>query len=497
MCRLCKYNIYQLIKEEAQLKKIVIVATVLCLVSGLLAGCSGREQSSAQPGASGQASAGATPAQQNVSGGELKLLSENTGGKDADEMIIFCEALSEATGYKVSIEMPPADYQNVVMQKLQSGETYDLIYCTQLFYLNLISQGALVDLTEKVAQSDILSKNVVQSEWDDIAVDGKIFAGFNKKEIHKPVLVNKVHLQQAGIDYKAIEPTLDGYYNVFKTLKDSITTPDYYPLNIVLKTVNNIQPWMAAVGLKGGIVVDTDGKTYVPFATDEAAPVWDWLRKLYAEELLDPACFVDGTGEMRSRFNSASRTTSVVTDWAAYVGLHNNEAAAAGIPLTEYEVVSTAGPKTPDGSYMLTKGAASLWVIPVNAQDPEGAFKVLEYFATQEGGELLSIGIRDYDYTEDNGTYKQTEIGALHRNDHGAPIPIYKDFVHPLGLATGMEEALATGVYATIDTPTEVNKEYEEIVGNWGGQIVKGEIDTLSGLKSMRDELLARGVTQK
>jgi putative aldouronate transport system substrate-binding protein len=337
--------------------------------------------------------------------GSIRLLTEDAGGKDEAEMQLFSDALGQALGMTVTIEKPPADYANVLMQKLQGGEAYDLIYFTQQVYLNLIDQGVLTDLTDKLETSEVFKNNVDPSEWEAIKVDGKVYAGFNKKEIHKPVLLNKVHLLKAGIDYKSIQPTLDGYYDVFKKLKQTITTENYYPYNVVLKTVNNIQPWMASVGLKAGVVRGSDGKTYVPFATDDAAPVWEWLKKLYQEDLMDPSCLVDGTGDMRAKVNAASQTTSIVVDWAAFVGLHISAAAAENIPLNEYEIVSLPGTTTPDGGYMLTKGAASLWGIPVNAPNPEGALKALEYFATQEGGELLSIGVKDYDYTVTDGKY--------------------------------------------------------------------------------------------
>lgn len=72
------------------------------------------------------------------------------------------------------------------------------------------------DITEYVKNSDILSNNIEQQEWEDITIDGKVYAGFNKKEVFRAVALNNTLLKQAGIDYKEIEPTMDGYYEVFK-----------------------------------------------------------------------------------------------------------------------------------------------------------------------------------------------------------------------------------------------------------------------------------------
>ena len=167
-----------------------------------------------------------------------------------------------------------------------------------------------------------------------------------------------------------------------------------------------------------------------------------------------------------------------------------------GITEEEYEVVSLPGLKTPDGNYMLGKGGASLYAVPANAENVEGAIKVLEYFATQEGGELLSIGVEGYDYTKEGDTYTLTETGKAHGKDHGAPVPIYKDFKAPFGYNPGMEEALSYGEYASIEMTIPNEAEYKEIVGKWGIQIVKGEVSSEEGLANMRQELKERGVTE-
>ena len=145
---------------------------------------------------------------------------------------------------------------------------------------------------------------------------------------------------------------------------------------------------------------------------------------------------------------------------------------------------------------MLGKGGASLFAVPANAENVEGAVKVLEYFATQEGGELLSIGVEGHDYTKEGETYTQTEIGKTHGNDHGAPVPIYKDFKAPFGYNPGMEDALQYGQYASIEMTIPNEADYKEIVGKWGIQMIKGEASIEDGLAGMRKELMERGVTE-
>lgn len=411
-------------------------------------------------------------------------------------MELFVQKIEEAIGIDVEMEKPASDYSQVMMQKLSGGEKYDLIYVSASEYANLVEQEALKDITEYVKNSDILSNNIEQQEWEDSTIDGKVYAGFNKKEVFRAVALNNTLLKQAGIDYKEIEPTMDGYYEVFKKMKETSQVKDFYPFDVILKETWDLQPWMAAAGLKTGVQLDENGKKYVPISTDAAAPVWEWFKKLYDEGLMDPGAFVDTTTDMREKMGASSQKIGCSVDWAAWIGLHNANAQTEGITEEEYEVVSLPGLKTPDGNYMLGKGGASLYAVPANAENVEGAIKVLEYFATQEGGELLSIGVEGYDYTKEGDTYTLTETGKAHGKDHGAPVPIYKDFKAPFGYNPGMEEALSYGEYASIEMTIPNEAEYKEIVGKWGIQIVKGEVSSEEGLANMRQELKERGVTE-
>ena len=83
-------------------------------------------------------------------------------------------------------------------------------------------------------------------------------SAFNKKELHRVVQLNKNDLEAVGIDYKSIEPTLDGYYEVFKALRAANASSDYYPLNCVMSESYDLQPWFASLGLQNGVVVDED-----------------------------------------------------------------------------------------------------------------------------------------------------------------------------------------------------------------------------------------------
>lgn len=424
--------------------------------------------------------AGAAPS------GDLRLITAVTGGKDEAEMALFQEALGKALNLNVTMEKPATDYDNVVMQKLLGGEQYDLIYVSIGTMYRLMEQGALTDLTEMVKASPVLGSPDVVSpgEWDQVTVDGKIWASFNKKEVHRVVNINKVLAGKAGVDVDAITPTLDGYYDVFKKMQ-AVGGEGFYAFNTVAKSLFDLQPWFASVGIKCGMVKAEDGTITVPVTSEAAIPVWEWLAKLYKEGLLDPNCLTDETKDLRNKFQTGK--TGVDVDWAAWTGLYNVNAGAQ-YP-AEFEAYPLPGTKSETGDYMLCRGDPSLWVIPANAKNPEGAFKALEYFATQEGGELLSIGIEGNDWNKVDGKVVLTETGASHGKDHGAPVPVSNQFVHPVGWNPGFEKAMEYLQYATTELNNANTTKCRDTIAKYATQIINGSMTAADGVKAMQDEL--------
>lgn len=431
-----------------------------------------------------------------VTNKNIRMLTWVTGGKDAASMKAWQEALSKTTGLNVTMEKPASDYNNVLMQKLQSGEKYDLIYFDQSQLPNLVDQGVLTDLTTYIKNSKTLSdpNNVPKSEWDAIKINGKIYASFNKREVEQLPNVNSVIAGKAGIDISKIQPTLDGYYSLFqkeKAYNDSTSKiTGFYPLNILFYKLMDLQPWFSSIGIKEGIVV-SNGKRTVPVSTDAAAPVWQWLNKCYKEGLLDPDFITDQDQTFRNKYQSGK--TGVVVDWAAWTGLYNSNA-GSNYP-NNFKSVPMPGTKTQSGTYMLNKGPASLWAIPKNATNVQGAMKILNYFASPEGGILLSLGVEGYDYTKSGSTYTLTDKGKTAAMDHGAPFPISLKFKNPIGNAPGDDEAISYIKYASIQTPTQYSTQYIQIVSKYGGMIIKGSVSISDGLKQMRNELQQAQVT--
>lgn len=445
----------------------------------LLAACGNGESNEEAQGSEGDS----------VNEETVNILTSVTGGKDEEGMRVFEEELEELSGYPVSMERPADNYSQTLLQNLRAGgEGLDLVYFDQSQMYDLIEQGALLDITEYVENSEILSNNIPQEEWDLIEVDGSYYAGFNKLEVHRVVNINQRLLDEHGVELQ--EETLEGYYDLFVELKDSVDDPNFYPLNAVMSDIWDIQPWMAAEGLEYGIVEDEEGNVTVPYASEESVVVWEWLAQLYEEELIDPSTLTDSSDDMRNKFQSGQ--TAVVVDWIAWTGLYN---ANAGEDYPDnFEAVPYGGVLNPEGEYMLSRGHASLWGIPATSDNIEGAISVLEIFATQEGGELLSVGVEDYAYEIVDGEFTHLPPGEEANNDHGAPFPIYESFELPTEYNPGVEEGLDLIDYANVPSVGTETNEKQEIVAQHAISILQGDVSAEEGVANMQEQLQANGI---
>ena len=435
---------------------------------------------------------------------QVRVLASVTGGKNDEENKLFEQALRKATGLEVVWERVPANYDQVLMQKLGAGERYDLVYMNQFQMYSLAEQGAIQDLSARIKKSAVYKKNVPQAELDKIALDGKHYAGFNKQEVFPLLNANKALTDKMGIDLGKLA-SLEDYYQMLKKAKaymEAAGRKPYYPFFAYMTDIWDLQPWFSSAGLRRGVFVGAGGKRYAPYVDPKAKPVWEWLAKLYAEGLMDPESFTKKTGDMRNKMWQ-SQDILLDSDWAAWTGLYNNNARTAGTYPDKVNVVGLPGVKGPEGRYLIEQGQASLFAIPANAANPDGGFALLEFLATPEGGLLLTAGIEGYDYTREGGKIAYTEVGKAHAKDHGAPLPISSAFdMAQLGpMNPGFLESLAVGRRKDVSVAPMgfANgkldaRQYYDIMSKWMTDCIMGKLPAEAAIKGAADELRAKKI---
>ncbi|MBO9128141.1 extracellular solute-binding protein [Bacillus sp. 165] len=427
----------------------------------------------------------------------LRILSNVVGGKTPEENELFVKEIERLTGIKVEMVKPPADYDQKLMTSMSSGEKYDLILLTKPLMDILVKQGVLTELNDKIQKSKVLSDSTIisEKEWNLIKYDnGKVYGIFNKFEGGTLPIVRQDWMEKLGLEQPK---TLDDFYNVFKSFKeqdpDGNGKDDTYGLSTA--GLYDIQGFLSAAGVKYRYVIDKDGKRTIPIATEKAVPVFEWFAKLYKEGLLDPNFATNDSGKMRELF--LTDRVGTVTYWDAWVGLFNN-IRKVDDPNTTFEAKGISGAVGPEGNIMLRRGDQSVWAIPVNAEHPKTAMEFLEFWHSEEGNVLATLGIKDNDYTVTNGKYELTAAGKEHGMDHGAPFPNNTKWENPFGMLPGVEEAQKIILEnSSLEVSTSDWPAAEKIIQNYAFKAMMGEMDAKEAVKKMHKELLDAGLIDK
>ncbi|MDR6554251.1 extracellular solute-binding protein [Paenibacillus qinlingensis] len=464
-------------------KKAGMIAAVALSTSLLVTACSTQTGTESQASSPSETS---KPAKQET----LRILSGVVGGKTPEENALFEKEVERLTGIKVTIEKPAADYDKKLYAAIAAGEKYDLIYMGKGNMDVLVEQGALTQLNDKIKASKVLSdpKVIPTKEWDMITYNGgKIYSVFNKSEggtlpTVRQDWMDKLKLQQPK--------TLDDFYQTLKAFKekdpDGNGKDDTYGLSTA--GLYDIQGFMSAAGVKYKYVMDANGKRSIPYATDAAVPIYEWFAKLYKEGILDPNFATNDSGKMRELF--LTNRVGMVTYWDAWVGLFNNMKKTDDPKFVAKAIPGAVGP---DGKVMLRRGDPSVWGIPVNAEHVDTAMKFLEFWQSDKGNILSTLGIEGTDYTVKDGKYSLTPDGISHGMDHGAPFPNNTNFKNPIGTLPGALEGrqIIFDNNATIENSTKDWPNAEKIVTNYAFQAMMGKMPAADAVKKMRDELKA------
>jgi putative aldouronate transport system substrate-binding protein len=427
-----------------------------------------------------------------LEGRRLRILSAVVGGKTPEEDELFAQEITRLTGIEVDLVHPTADYNQKLLADLAAGVEYDLIYSNQDTVQTLVADEVLTDLTDWINESPILSNPSVipTEEWEQVDIDGRYYSAFQKFEGSRMLTIRQDWLDTLGLEAPR---TLDEVYDVMVAIRDGDPNGDgSQPLGLATAGTYDLQPFMSSAGIMYGYE-EVDGRRTIPYASDEAIPVYEWLAQIYEEGLYDPNFATATTADFRNLF--MTNRVAMVPYWDTWVGLFNQQVQTEN-PDTEFEAKGIAATEGPDGRILLNRGQPSVWTIPVNAQDPETAFTFIEWWHTFPGITLGSLGILDHDYTVDGDTYELTEIGTEHSMDHGQPTPYNSNWTNPIGELPGLAEAQEVtrehGVLA-VQGP-QWGPEIQPILDEYIIQMIQGDIEPAEGVAQMREALASAGL---
>ncbi|WP_157949921.1 extracellular solute-binding protein [Vallitalea okinawensis] len=424
----------------------------------------------------------------------VEILTAVTGGKDFEENELWEQEVERLSGIAINIrKISGSSYNAKVTTTVAAGENVDLIYMNTDIFESLYQLHLFMPLTEQIMNSSVLGdfSLIPLEEWNRIrADDGEIYAVFNKYEGGRLPLIRWDWLENLGLE---APQNMEEYYQVLKAFTyddpDGNGIDDTY--GITSKNIYDIQPFMGSAGLVDGYAKEEDGDWYIPYATQEAIPVYEWLAKLYKEGIYDPNFATNSSSNCREAVLTGR--VGLFVYWDNWTGIFNQKAISTN-PDTPFEIRGIQPPVGQNGEASLTKGQDGLWVIPTYSEEKESAFKFLEFLHTYEGTIVCTLGIEGYDYEKKDGQYILTDIGRSHAMDHGIVQPKSQKWTLPIDAPKNYLQSKEIILsYGKNEVIRSTSKAAEEIVTKYAVKAILGSISSEEAVQAMQEELALRG----
>lgn len=416
-----------------------------------------------------------------AAGQTLHVYAGVVGGKTPQEMTQFNQYLTKQLGFPVDMESPPSSGSKLAAV-IASG-TYDVIYMNLNDVEQLYPQHLLQPLNSIIAKSSIFSnKSIIsQKRTDEVTMpDGNIYGIW--------ITTEGGRLPTCRADWmKALHlstpTTLAQYTSMFKQFKQH-----YHAYGLDLAGIYDIQPFMSAAGVRDGYV-QVNGKWTIPYATSAAIPVYTWLHSLYTQGLLDPNFVTDSTAQERSKLLTGRVGCYVY--WDAWVGMLNNLAHTTGNNAS-FDVEGLPPVPGPQGQRYLDTGEPALWTLPVTTHNTDEAVKFMEYWLTDPGRILGSLGLPGVDYTVTNGKYVLTATGKSENMDHGTPFPL-GNWKNPVGYLPGFLHARAlVDKYGSLPVTRTTTNAATTVESDYIVKAILGQLSPAQAVSQMHQAMLSQ-----
>lgn len=210
----------------------------------------------------------------------------------------------------------------------------------------------------------------------------------------------------------SIPETVDEWTNVLTTIKEKDSNV-IYPLSSSKNYIGEVwfNELLPAYNTRIDFCLDENGQVVYGPATDNFKAYLGQLAEWYAAGLIDPEFMSNDNKALHAKISDG---TSAVASLSVNSGIHNltrnMRPTNPDFKLTGVQwPVMNAGEES---TYVMAGGTTHTGAqaaISSNCADPVLATKVLDYFYSQEGGDLISWGIEGESYTVENGVKKFTD----------------------------------------------------------------------------------------
>lgn len=276
---------------------------------------------------------------------------------------------TEETGIETKISVVAWDeYWTMLEAGAQGGSLPDVFWMHSNESERYMSNGMLLDLTDKIAESDLIDpENYPEDIWGLYTYEDKYYAV--PKDVDTIALwYNKAHFDEAGLDY----PTADWTWDDLTEAAKKLTNDDHYGL--VLKNDNNQAGYYNMIYDNGGYIISDDKKKSGwddPKTIEAMQMVEGWIK----DGLMPSPETMTENGE-DVLFTSGKVSMAFQGSWMV-AAMRDNEYSAENCDVVELPKSATTGRRA-----SVYNGLG--WAAAANGKNTENAWKLIEYLGSEK-----------------------------------------------------------------------------------------------------------------
>lgn len=322
------------------------------------------------------------------------------------------------------IYTPSADYEAKLSALIAAGTLPDLFSFKSTDAVEFIDSGMVMEISGLLEEyaPNILADVGERLYMAPINEPGQVY-GIVASVANFP---NSLHIRTDWLENLGMEmPTdLDSLYDVLYAFTyddpDGNGVQDTYGLG-GLMSWNNYQVIFGAYGIPLGFPVELEDGTITTWLKHpRTLEAIEYMRGLYSEGLMEPD------------FATIPQMSSFETLWTGKVGAYGWT--ASGVlnnwmpsrytedPPPTFDVATIVGPYGDFGSPASYASLTDYWGVASTSQNPEAAVRLMDFMKSEEGDELLYLGVegKHFNWTnKENGEYEMIppyDDSAEHRN---------------------------------------------------------------------------------
>ncbi|GAA3409597.1 extracellular solute-binding protein [Paenibacillus hodogayensis] len=316
----------------------------------------------------------------------------------------YLDYIEKNTNLDINVILPPVEsYEEKLSIIMSSGNLPDMLHAVdEVWVANYARQGKLEALEDLIDQyGPELRKKIPKEAWDKVTYNGRIYAVPSMNEVKG---IELMYARKDWLDRLGLKPpqTLDEYYEVIRAFALNDPDGDGKDNTIGLLLTENLgrsAPFFGAFGTQLDQWLERDGKLVYSNTLPETKEALGFLRKLYAEGLIDPEFPLNRSRNLEEKIVSGRVGLFSATwyDTRGPIELNKQrDPKAEWIPL-EFPT----GPNGRKGVYA-TSPIRAMEVVPAGSPNAASVIRMLNFIAG-EGHSNLKLGFENEIWTMNNG----------------------------------------------------------------------------------------------